>query len=265
MVFPRPTAREWSRLVYSDFTPRQPSTASALPADEVGQQAVKNRLLSALPAEARATLAPHLERITLELGDTLARAGEGWSYLYFPEEAAVSMIHRMHDGGTIEVGIIGNEGVVGLPGLLGAIASDADAVAPIPGSALRAPVEAVRAASRRHPELLDVVHRYTHGFLAQVAQNAACNQMHSLEQRVARWLLMAHDRAGEKDTLPLKHEYLAMMLGVHRPAVSVVVGAFKVRGLVSYSRGRMHLNDRVGLEAAACECYRIVRQQFELI
>jgi len=134
-----------------------------------------------------------------------------------------------------------------------------------PGSALRAPVDTVRAASRRHPELLDVVHRYTQAYLAQVTQNAACNQMHSLEQRVARWLLMAHDRAGRADTLPLKHEYLAMLLGVHRPAVSLVVGALKARGFVSYSRGRMHLDDRAGLEAAACECYRIVRQRFEQI
>jgi CRP-like cAMP-binding protein len=249
----------------SELTSNSSRDTGAPPTDEVGRRTAKNRLLSALPPDTRAALDPHLERITLELGDTLARAGEGWSYLYFPEEAAVSMLHRMDDGGTVEVGIIGNEGVVGLPGLLGAVSCDADAIAPIPGSALRAPVDAVRAASRRHPELLDVVHRYTQAYLAQVTQSAACNQMHTLEQRVARWLLMAHDRAGRAETLPLKHEYLAMLLGVHRPAVSLIVGTFKARGFVSYSRGRMHLDDRVGLEAAACECYRIVRQRFDQI
>jgi CRP-like cAMP-binding protein len=251
--------------MHSELTSGRPRDTDAAPADEVGQRAAKNRLLSALSPDTRASLEPHLERITLEIGDALATAGKGWSFLYFPEDAAVSMIHRMHDGGAIEVGIIGNEGVVGLPGLLGAVSCDADAIAPIPGSALRAPVDAVRAASRRHPELLDVVHRYTHAYLAQVTQNAACNQMHSLEQRVARWLLTAHDRAGRAETLPLKHEYLAMMLGVHRPAVSLVVGTFKARGFVNYSRGRMHLDDRVGLESTACECYRIVRQRFEQI
>lgn len=249
----------------SQLTSGRSRDAGAPPVDEIGQRAAKNRLLTALRPDTRASLDPHLERITLELGDTLARAGEGWSYLYFPEEAAVSVLHRMHDGGTVEVGIIGNEGVVGLPGLLGAASCDADAIAPIPGSVLRAPVDAVRAATRRHPEFLDAVHRYTHAYLAQVTQNAACNQMHCLEQRVTRWLLMAHDRAGRAETLPLKHEYLAMLLGVHRPAVTLAVGLLKARGFVSYSRGRMHLDDRVGLEAAACECYRIVRQRFEQI
>jgi CRP-like cAMP-binding protein len=249
----------------SQLTPDRSRDTDAPPIDEAGRREVENRLLSALPADARAFLEPHLERITLELGDTLARAGEGWSYLYFPEKAAVSVLHRMHDGGTVEVGIVGNEGVVGLPGLLGAVSCDEDAIAPIPGSALRAPVDVVRSASRRHPELLDVVHRYTQAYLAQVTQNAACNKMHSLEQRVARWLLMAHDRAGRAETLPLKQEYLAMLLGVHRPAVSVVVGTLKDRGFVSYSRGRVHLDDRVGLEAVACECYHIVRQRFEQI
>lgn len=250
---------------YTSVTSGRARDTGAPPPDEVGQRAAKNRLLGALSPDTRASLEPHLERITLELGDTLARAGEAWSFLYFPEEAAVSMLHRMHDGDAIEVGIIGNEGVVGLPGLLGALSCDVDAVAPIPGSVLRAPVDAVRAASRRHPELLDVVHRYTQAYLAQVTQNAVCNQMHTLEQRVARWLLMAHDRAGRAETLPLKHEYLALMLGVHRPAVSVVVGTLKARGFVSYARGRMHLDDRVGLEGAACECYRVVRQRFDQI
>ena len=230
---------------------------------ELARIVARNRLLDALAGEARGSLAPHLERVTLEIGDTLARAGERWSYLYFPEGAAVSVLKRMDDGRAMEVGTIGNEGIVGLPAILGADASEADTVVPIPGLALRAPVEVVRDVIHQHPRLLDVVHRYTQAYLAQVAQNAACNQLHSLEQRCARWLLATHDRVGGVDVLPLKHEYLAMMLGTYRPAVSVAVGALQRRKLISYRRGRMHVVDRAGLAAAACECYRTVRQEFE--
>jgi CRP-like cAMP-binding protein len=138
-----------------------------------------------------------------------------------------------------------------------------DVVAPIPGPALRAPVALAVAAVHARPELMGIVHRYAQAYLTLVAQNAACNTLHALEQRCARWLLMAHDRVGGADVLPLKHAYLAMMFGVHRPAITHAVGALQERGLISYRRGHMRLVVRAGLEAAACECYRIVRQQFD--
>ena len=240
---------------------REPSVAA--PLDETGRCVARNLLLDALPPHVRASLEPHLERVTLEIGDTLARAGERWSHLYFLEGASASVLQRMHDGSAIEVSTVGNEGVVGLPVFLGADRCDCDIIAPIPGPALRAHVRAIRTASSEHPALLDVVHRYTQAYLAQVAQNAACNQLHRLDQRCARWLLMAHDRVGRADAIPLKHEYLAMMLGVHRPAVTVAVGALKSQGFIGYRRGRIHLLDRAGLEAAACECYRVVREHFD--
>lgn len=223
----------------------------------------RNRLLDALSPDARAALEPHLERVTLEIGELLARAGEPWTHLYFPEGAAISLLKRMDDGSAIEVGTIGNEGVVGLPAVLGAEQCETDTVAPIPGHALRAPIDVVLAAIRIRPELMDVIHRYTQAYLTQVAQNAACNRLHDLEQRCARWLLMAHDRVGSADVIPLKHSYLAVMLGVHRPAITHAVGALQGRGLISYRRGRMRLVDRAGLEGAACECYGIVRRQFD--
>lgn len=227
------------------------------------RQAAKNRLLDALSPDTRASLEPHMERVTLEIGEILARAGEPWSQLYFPEGAAVSVLQHMDDGSTIEVGTIGNEGIVGLPAILGAEWCEADAVAPIPGPALRVPVDVVITTAHRRPELLDVVHRYAQAYLTQVAQNAACNQLHTLEQRCARWLLMAHDRVGGATIIPLRHAYLAMMLGVHRPAITHAVGGLQRRGLISYRRGRMRVVDRAGLEAATCECYRVVRQQFD--
>jgi CRP-like cAMP-binding protein len=238
-------------------------TSSSPRATDADRQAAKNRLLEALSPDTRASLEPHLERVTLEIGDILARVGDPWSHLYFPEGAAVSVLKHMDNGSTIEVGTVGNEGIVGLPALLGARSCETDAVAPIPGPALRVPVGVVLTTAHDRPELLEVVHRYTQAYLAQVAQNAACNQLHGLEQRCARWLLMAHDRAGDADVIPLRHAYLAMMLGVHRPAITHAVGALQARGLISYRRGRMRLVDRAGLEAATCECYRVVRQQFD--
>jgi CRP-like cAMP-binding protein len=219
-------------------------------------------LLDALAPETRALLEPHLERVALEIGDTLAKAGEPWSYLYFPEGAAVSVVKRMTDGRAIEIGGIGDEGLVGLPAILGADACEADTVVPVPGSALRAPVRVVLSVARSNPQLLDVVHRYTQAYLTQVAQSAACNQLHTLDQRCARWLLMTYDRVGT-DVIPMKHEYLAFMLGVHRPAVTLAVSHLKRRGLINYRRGRMYVVDRVGLGEVACECYRTVRQQFD--
>jgi CRP-like cAMP-binding protein len=247
----------------TQFVPDQSGVALPRHGFDVDRECAKNRLLDALDPQARRSLEPHLERVTLEIGDTLARAGQPWSYLYFPEGAAVSVVKRMTDGRGIEVGAIGNEGLVGLPAVLGADACDTDTVVPVPGSALRAPVHEVVGVAHSNPQLLDVVHRYTQAYLTQVAQNAACNQLHRLVQRCARWLLMTCDRVGGADVIPLKHEYLALMLGVHRPAVTLAVGELKARGLISYRRGRMYVVDRAGLGAVACECYHTVRQQYD--
>jgi CRP-like cAMP-binding protein len=263
MSHPRTVVPGRRRLMSSLLAPRDAGAADVSRAHEADRVVAKNRLLEAIAPDAREALEPHLERVTLEIGDTLTRAGERWSYLYFPEGAAISVIKQMADGRSVEVGAIGNEGIVGLPAILGADTSEGDAIVPIPGYAVRAPVEVVLDVVHRRPQLLDVVHRYTQAYLAQVAQNAACNQLHGLEHRCARWLLATHDRVGEIDVLPLKHEYLAAMLGVYRPAVTVAVGALQKRGLISYRRGRMHVVDRQGLQAAACECYSTVRQQFD--
>jgi CRP-like cAMP-binding protein len=262
-VFIHTRQRREAPSMSTSLTSRSGRHSAPPSADDANQSATRNRLLGALSAATRAALAPHLERVNLELGELLAEAGQPWSHLYFPEGAAISELKRMDDGRAVEVGTIGNEGLVGLPVFLGATTCETDTIAPIPGPVLRAPVDAMIAAAETLPDLLDLVHRYTQAYLIQVAQNVACNQLHGLEQRCARWLLLTHDRVGGADVMPLKHEYLARILGVHRPAVTLVVGAFQRRGLINYRRGRMHLADRTGLEAAACECYRIVRQRFD--
>ena len=224
--------------------------------------ATGNRLLAALPPDDAAWLAPHLERVALEIGQVLAAPGEPYTHVYFPETAVVSVVNRMADGAGVEVGTIGNEGLMGLAVYLDAGASESQTFCQLPGPALRVPAAAVTEAAAR-PGVRRLFNRYTQAYLTQVAQGAACNRLHHLEARCARWLLMTHDRVGGADAFPLKQEFLALMLGVRRPGVTVAAGALQDAGLIRYRRASIRVLDRVGLEAASCECYGIVRRQFD--
>ena len=224
-----------------------------------------NRLIAALaglaPSEAE-WLTTQIEPVELDLGQVIAESNEPFRHVYFPETAVVSIISRMA-GGAVEVGTVGNEGMAGVAVFLGADASVNETVAQIPGTAGR--IESARfvegAATR--PELRRLLNRYTEAYLTQVAQTAACNRLHGIEARCARWLLMTHDRVGEAERFPLTQEYLAIMLGVRRGGVSLAAGTLRDAGLIRYSRGAIRVVDRAGLETAACECYGIVRQHFD--
>jgi CRP-like cAMP-binding protein len=157
----------------------------------------------------------------------------------------------------------GNEGLVGLAALLGAEGSESQTLAEIPGTALRLPAAVLVAAVDAQPALRRLLLRYTQAYLTQVAQGAACNRLHGIEARCARWLLMTHDRVGGSDAFPLTQEFLAIMLGVRRAGVSVAAGALQDAGLIRYRRGGIRVLDRAGLEAAACECYGVVRRQYD--
>ena len=239
--------------------PRLTATHAATPPPE-------NRLLETLavvsPGDA-AWLAPQLESVTLELGEVLAAATEPFVHVYFPETAVVSIINHMSDGGAVEVGTIGNEGMVGIASFLDADPGQNETVVQIPGTARRAPSSAVADGAHGHPTLRRLLSRYTQAYLTQVAQTAACNRLHGIEERCARWLLMTHDRVGRAETFPLTQEYLAIMLGVRRAGVTLAAGALRDAGLIRYSRGSVHVVDREGLEAASCECYGIVRRHFD--
>lgn len=223
-----------------------------------GHSPVRNRVLGALPFEEYQRLAPYLEPVFIEQRQVLFEQDEQIRHVHFPETMVVSLVSRLHDGGTVEVGTIGFEGMAGLPLFLGDTRSSVRAFAQIPGAALRMDAaDFVRLAAvpgAFHRALL----RYTHAFLTQVAQTAVCNAMHLVEQRCARWLLMTHDRVAGDD-LALTHEFLAFMLGVRRAGVTVAMNALQKAGLIHYTRGKVSIVDRPGLEGSACECYRVVR------
>jgi CRP-like cAMP-binding protein len=221
-----------------------------------------NRLLSLFAPDDFDALESHLEPVTLAIGDVVAAAGEPFQHAYFAESAVFSVIARMADGGAVEVGTVGREGMVGLVIVLGGAASPNVTLCQIPGTALRVTAERLAEAVEARPELRRLLLRYAQGYLTQVAQNAACNRLHGIEARCARWLLMTHDRVGGADAFPLKQEFLAVMLGVRRAGVTVAAGALQDAGLIRYRRGSIRVLDRAGLEAASCECYALVRGQY---
>ncbi|HJQ33128.1 MAG TPA: Crp/Fnr family transcriptional regulator [Pyrinomonadaceae bacterium] len=220
---------------------------------------VKNELLAALPRGAYLRLLPHLESVQLPLGASLYNSGESIEHVYFPEDALVSLVTHMRDGATVEVGLIGRDGMVGIPVLLGDDIAFEAAVVQIAGSALRMPSAAFKEVIKasRSP-LLTRLLLYTRVLMKQVAQTAACNSRHTAEKRLARWLLMCHDRA-ESGELALTQEFISDMLGVRRAGVSSASNVLQQEGFIRYSRGRITILKREGLEAYACECYAAVK------
>jgi CRP-like cAMP-binding protein len=214
----------------------------------------KNRLLATLPRQDQEELWPDLHPVSLVLGQTLYEVGQPIEHVYFIERGVASIVTLMADGSTSEVGMIGPEGLVGLAGLLGAEASAQHIVVQIPGTALRMNAAACKAAFDQRPTFRAIVHRFINSFLNLSAQTAACNRLHSVEQRCARWLLMAADRAGA-ETIPVTHEFLGSMLGARRTGVTAIARKLRRAGLIDYRHGRITIVDRNGLEAVACECY----------
>lgn len=228
-----------------------------------GSDVARNRLLAALAPADFAVLEPHLDRVTMNVHDVLAEPGESFTHVYFPESGAVSIVTYMADGSGVEVGTMGNEGMAGLPAYLEADASESRTFCQVAGVALRMPVNALVSAASSRPNIRRLLNRYTQAYLSLVAQGAACNRLHTIEQRCARWLLMTHDRTVGSEVLQLKQEFLALMLGVRRIGVTIAAGALQDAGLIRYRRGQIRVTDRDGLEAAACECYAAVRKRFD--
>ena len=182
--------------------------------------------------------------------------------VHFPERGMVPMIAALEDGQRMEVGLVGWEGLVGIAAVLGADSTPIESLVQAGGSALRVQTASLRAAFDHSPTLRATLLRYTQAFHLQVAQTAACNGRHTLEERLARWLLMAHDRA-ESDRFPMTQEFIAMMLGVRRAGVSVAAGILQKAGVIDYARGCITILDPPGLEAASYDYYRVVRRQYE--
>jgi CRP-like cAMP-binding protein len=231
-----------------------PSTDAARPE--------RNRLLAALPRADYAALAPHLTAVALAHRDALATRGQPLRYVYFPRGAVLSVLVDMDDGQAVEGATIGHEGLLGLAVFLGDGTATDNAVCQVPGQAARIGVQEFRAACEESERLHEVLHRYTLALMGQMARTAGCNRVHPIEERLARWLLMTHDRVGT-DEFHLTHEFVAVMLGVRRPSVTVAAGILQRAGLIDYRRGRLHILDRVRLEEAACEDYRRTEDLYE--
>lgn len=223
---------------------------------------LENRLLAALPQEEYDRVVAHMETVALEYQQDLYKPNEPIDYVYFPKSGVVSLLTIMQNGEAVEVATVGNEGMVGLPVFLEADSIPGKAFAQIPGDAWRMSADAFKEQVSPGSPLHDLLQRYTQALFNQIAQSAACNRLHSVEERACRWLLMTHDRVGE-DFFPLTQEFLAHMLGVRRPTVSTVASILQKAGFISYSRGKITILNREGLESASCECYEIIRAEFE--
>jgi CRP-like cAMP-binding protein len=222
----------------------------------------ENRILARLPAEEYERLLPHLEEVDLRLGDVLARPDEPIEYVYFPHRGTLTVIVTMEDGSEVEVGVIGNEGVSGLPVVLGTNSMPLKTIVQVADAATRIRSDALREEIGRGGQFQKSLLCYGHAFLVQTAQTAACNRLHRLDGRLARLLLMCQDRT-RSDELELTHEFLAVMLGVRRAGVSEAAARLQAEGVINYSRAHIHIVDREGLEAASCECYEVVKKEFD--
>jgi CRP-like cAMP-binding protein len=215
-----------------------------------------NDILARLPSEYQEQILAAARPIDLKPGRMLHRFGEPTSAYYFPLSGVVSLTVEVKDGQTVEVGLVGSDGLVGVGALLGNDRHDLEAMAQVRGKGLEVPVAAVT--GELATALRALAARYATSLMVEIAQTAACNRLHSVEQRTARWLLQAADHAGMSD-LQLTHEFLAMMLAVRRASVTVVVGVFARAGLIVAKRGTISVADRPGLAEFACDCYRIIR------
>ena len=221
-----------------------------------------NRLLAALPPAEYARIRPHLSTVQLEQKHQVALPNQPIEAVYFPIDSVTSVLAVTSDGGRIEIATIGNEGVAGLPLYLGAESSPSHAFVQVAGTAERMTAETFRREAGPGTALGQLLQRYTQGFLNQVSQATVCNQRHSAGHRLARWLLSVQDRV-RREEFELTHEFMGQMLGVRRETVSDVASALQKAGLISYRRGKVRVLNRPGLERAACECYRLVRDEFE--
>ncbi|MEJ2375960.1 MAG: Crp/Fnr family transcriptional regulator [Pseudolabrys sp.] len=221
-----------------------------------------NRLLGLLPPRDYQRLRPHLNRIPLEYKQSLYRANKPIEFVYFIETGVGSLVNTMKNGDAAEVGTIGNEGVVGLPIVFGDNRAPTNVYVQVPGAGLRMKATLFEKELRQSDSIRTVMLHYAHAFFNQVAQSAACNHFHSLEQRCCRWLLMTHDRM-HSDEFLLTQEFLAMMLGVQRTGVTAAGGALQRAGLIRYKRGNVTIIDRRGLIQRSCECYGVSKREFD--
>jgi CRP-like cAMP-binding protein len=222
----------------------------------------KNHLLAALPDDEFAYVEPLFEAVSLKLGKVLYESGERMTHIYFPTTAIISLLYIMENGGTAEIGIAGNNGLVGIALFMGGDTTSSRAIVQSSGEAVRMKGADLRREFKRGGLFQDLLLRYTQALMTQISQTAVCNRLHSIEQQLCRWLLINHDQL-PANKLVMTHELIANMLGVRREGVTKAAGHLDDLGLIKYSRGTVHILDRPGLERACCECYQVVSNEYD--
>jgi len=223
-----------------------------------------NLILSSLPDEERRAVSGRSEECELESGTVLYEVDENLRYVYFPLDSVMSMLSVMENGAAVEVGSVGREGMAGVHMILGSDRLPGRGICQVPGRARRIKAQAFKELFKDHHTLRTSLQRYMLTVFNVAAQSVACNRLHPLAERCARWLLMTHDRVG-RDDFSLTHEFLAIMLGVRRPGVSIAAAMLQSAGFIAYARGHVTILNRPGLESASCECYRVMAQEYERI
>jgi CRP-like cAMP-binding protein len=229
---------------------------------QIPQHLIENRILASLPVEEYERIAPYLEEIRMNLGEVLFEPDQKIEYVHFPKRGIISVCAVMEDGTQIEVGVIGNEGMCGLPVLFDTKTVPLQSMVQIPDGAVRMGAEAFKREIEHCPHLRQSLMHYSQAFFIQAAQTAACNRLHPLDGRLARWMLMCQDRM-QSELLPITHEVMSIMLGVRRAGVSVAANKLKMDGVIDYQRGLVRIRNRSGLEAVSCECYGVIRKAFD--
>ena len=221
-----------------------------------------NRLLARLPRQELERLVPHLGHVSFALGEVIYESGGRQSYIYFPTSAIISLLYLMENGSSAEMGVAGCEGLVGVALFMGGNTVPNRAVVQSAGGAFRMKTQVLQEEFARGGMFQRLLLRYTQALMTQMSQTAVCNRLHTVEQQLCRWLLLSRDRL-DTDELVMTQELIANMLGVRREGVTHAAGRLQENGLISYVRGRITILDRPGLEASVCECYKVVKDEYE--
>lgn len=230
-----------------------------MPVSHTPQQ---SHLLAALPDDEFGRLQPHLELVPMPLGKVLYESGSQMRHVYFPTTSIVSLLYVLEDGASAEIAMVGNEGILGIALFMGGGTTPSRAVVQSAGHAYRLPAALLRDEFNRAGPMLHLLLRYTQALITQMAQTAVCNRHHTVDQQLCRWLLMSLDRLSSNE-LFMTQELIANMLGVRREGVTEAAGKLQDAGLIHYRRGHITVTDRAGLEARACECYQVVKKEFD--
>jgi CRP-like cAMP-binding protein len=222
----------------------------------------QNFLLADLPAEDYARIIPFLELVEFKLGDVIYESGEKMDYAFFPTTSIVSLLYIMENGSTAEIGVVGNDGIVGTSLFMGGETTTSRAIIQSAGALFRMRADDLKTEFARGGKFQGLLLRYTQALMTQISQTAVCNRLHSIEQQLCRWLLLSHDRVNS-DALIMTHDLISNMLGVRREGITLAAQKLAAKKLITNDRGTMIVTDRLGLEKAACECYAVVNREYD--